>query len=128
MNAAPPYAPSALSPQASSPPEGIFPLSARQRPGSVSAQGPWGPVAAPVPAALRAPVRVANDPASLVRSVTGAVVAVSAAMRSLNAALEGAAQDPATVDRAMAALNAAVADQALTARRVLQRFEAAETV
>ena len=86
----------------------------------------WGGSAAPWPASLRPPARQEADPASLVRSVTGAVVAVSAAMRTLNAALDAGAHDPAMVDRAMAALNAAVADQALTARRVLRRFEMAE--
>lgn len=100
------------------PPEGIFPLNARQHPHN----GIWGGAAEPLPAALRPPGRPALDPASLVRSVTGAVVAVSAAMRSLNAALEEVEPDPALVDRAMAALNAAVADQTLTARRVLRRF------
>ena len=107
------------------PPEGIFPLSARQRPEIRPQHGLWGG-AAPLPASLRAPARQSVDPASLVRSVTGAVVAVSAAMRTLNAALEDGASDPAMVDRAMAALNAAVADQALTARRVLRRFEVVE--
>ena len=99
------------------PPEGIYPLSARPQVNSM-----WGAAAAPLPAALRPQLQQEMDPATLVRSVTGAVVAVSAAMRSLNAALDGAVGDPAAVDRAMAALNAAVADQAMMARRVLSRF------
>ena len=103
------------------PPEGIFPLSARQWP-----QGVWNGAAPPRPAALRSPQCQAVDPATLVRSVTGAVVAVSAAMRNLNAALEEGVPDAGAVDRAMAALNAAVADQALTARRVLRRIGAEE--
>ena len=101
------------------PPDGVFPLGANARPH----EGAWQ-AAAPLPAMLRpAPAPREADPATLVRSVTGAVMAVSAAMRTLNRALEEGGQDPAMVDRAMAALNAAVADQAMTARKVLHRFE-----
>lgn len=102
------------------PPAGILPLHARPQ-----LNTPWAGAAAPLPAALR-PARRPEDPAQLVRSVTGAVVAVSAAMRALNEALDQPEQDVASIDRALAALNAAVADQAITARRVLQRFGAAE--
>ena len=101
-------------------PEGILPLNARGQSSGDPAY--WGVPSQPAKA-LRPPAHHVVDPTSIVRSVTGAVVAVSAAMRNLNAALEGEAHDPAAVDRAMAALNAAVADQAMTARRVLHRFE-----
>ena len=101
-------------------PEGILPLNARGQSSADPAY--WGLSSQPANA-LRPPAHHAADPTSMVRSVTGAVVAVSAAMRNLSAALEGEAHDPAAVDRAMAALNAAVADQAMTARRVLHRFE-----
>lgn len=106
---------------AAPPPEGIFPLHARHYVGTQNDY--WNQSNAPIPAALRPADRQATDPTSIVRSVTGAVVAVSAAMRNLSAALEGVVHDPEAVDRAMAALNAAVADQALTARRVMYRFE-----
>lgn len=109
-------------PHSAPPPEGIFPLNARARPQLHAQYAVWGAAEAPLPAALRPPAQ-GPDPATLVRSVTGAVVAVSAAMRMLNAALENSGHDRAVIDRAMAALNAAVADQTLTARRVLHRFE-----
>ena len=95
------------------PPAGIFPIGTRN--------GPWRSFA-PLPAALReASISPMADQASLVRSVTGAVVAVSAAMRHLSAALEQGVEE-AAVARAMAALNMAVADQSIIARLVLKRL------
>ncbi len=96
------------------PPAGIRPVSQEA--------GGWRPLA-PLPLELReASLPPMTDPATLLRCVTGAVVSVSAAMRHLSAAL--AAQDPddAQLGRAMAALNAAVADQSITARAVLKRL------
>lgn len=84
--------------------------------------GGWG--AAPLPASLRPSPQREADPVRMVRSVTGAVIAVSAALRGLNAALDDGEHDQASVDRAMAALNAAVSDQALTARSLLRRLDA----
>jgi hypothetical protein len=82
----------------------------------------WRPMA-PLPAELReAAMPPRADPAALLRSVTGAVVAVSAAMRHLTLALEAEPQNDAALGRAMAALNAAVADQTITARAVLKRL------
>jgi len=63
-------------------------------------------------------------PEALVRSVTGAVLAVNAHLRLMNAAL--AAGDAQDLARAMAALNAAVADQNHTARMMLKQVAPAD--
>jgi hypothetical protein len=77
----------------------------------------------PLPPELReASMPPRADPAALLRCVTGAVVGVSAAMRHLTAALEMQEPDDTAVGRALAALNAAVADQSITARAVLKRL------
>lgn len=64
------------------------------------------------------------EPEALLRSMTGAVLAVNANLRLMNAAI--AAGDAADLSRAMAALNAAVADQNRTARGMLKRFATAD--
>jgi len=98
----------------SAPPAGIFPLR--------SETGPWRGFAA-LPVELReASLPPRADPATLVRSVTGAVVAVSAAIRHLSAALAQEGRNDADIGRALAALDAAVADQSNTARTVLKRL------
>jgi len=58
------------------------------------------------------------EPEALVRAVTGAVLAVNANLRLMNAAM--AAGDAQDLSRAMAALNAAVADQTHAARSMLK--------
>lgn len=95
-------------------PAGIFPLAIEA--------GPWRGFS-PLPPELR-PVALPprTDPATLVRSVTGAVVAVSAAIRHLSAALAREGEKDADIARALAALDAAVADQSITARAVLKRL------
>ncbi len=110
--------PSVQGPTASHPlsplPAGIFPLRGDS--------GPWRGFA-PLPAELReASLPPRADPATLVRSVTGAVVAVSAAIRHLSAALAREGEKDADIARALAALDAAVADQSITARAVLKRL------
>ncbi len=67
-----------------------------------------------------APPFVVAPPASpeqLVRAVTGAVLSVTANLRLINAAI--AAGDAPDIGRALAALNAAVAEQSRAARGVL---------
>ena len=63
-------------------------------------------------------------PEALVRSVTGAVLAVNANLRLMNAAL--AAGDAQDLSRAMAALSAAVADQTHAARIMLKHVATAD--
>jgi hypothetical protein len=87
-----------------SPPKGIYPLGTQP-------QGWTG--AAPAEAV---------DPTTLVRSVTGAVVAVTAALRQINALLAEETRDHASLARAVAALNYAVGDQRLAASGVLERL------
>lgn len=72
------------------------------------------------------PQAVAPPPApeALLRSMTGAVLAVNAHLRLMNAAL--AAGDAPDLARAMAALNAAVTEQTIAARQMLKRFATAD--
>lgn len=64
------------------------------------------------------------EPEALVRAVTGAVIAVTANLRMVNAAI--AAGDARDLSRAMAALNAAVADQTHAARSMLKHLATAD--
>lgn len=64
------------------------------------------------------------EPQALVRAVTGAVIAVNANLRLMNAAI--AAGDAQELSRALAALNAAVADQTRAARRMLKHVALAD--
>ena len=64
------------------------------------------------------------DALTLVRSVTGAVVSVTAALKRVNALLAEETRDHAALARAVASLNYAVADQRQAAGGVLERLTA----